>query len=234
MSKVKQVSKTMQLHMIRTIVINTTTNTELLAFFESHGCPQSQFEKGNLLYNAASVARAAEIATEDELREVEERILNFQKVIRDTYTIFADSAKKCFGKDALEMLGLQKNLPRSNRSCCEYARTSFSKMEEHPQLSNRLSEYGFGKEDMISALSLVDAYDRIVTDSDKLKMKLATASKEQTLSFERIRVWLQQFISLIYPDILEKKELIEQLGLEPDLFSSFIEKEHLSASLSIC
>ncbi|HEX2958140.1 MAG TPA: hypothetical protein VHO70_15005, partial [Chitinispirillaceae bacterium] len=130
MTKCNTRSKTMQLHLINHAVFNSLNNNELLLAFEKQGISRSVFEDGKSIYEQAISARAAEIAIEDDLHEADMYLKKLQKSIHDEYIKFTEAAKMSFGRNTLDMLGIQKKLPRSETSLIDSAQKSIHTFNE--------------------------------------------------------------------------------------------------------
>lgn len=210
----KSFSKTMLLHLMHNTVFNTLNNEKLVSYLESSGCAKTNFERGKTIYENTIVARAAEIATEDELKTCKEQVLLLQQRIRDEYTAFSQAARGCFGRDALEMLGLHKTLPHSIKSCCESASKSFLKVKEHPELASYLSRKGFDESKITSALSLTEQNEQIHKHIETLKTDLLNSKKEREQSFKLVQEWLREFASQSLPALQNQDNILEPLDLE--------------------
>jgi uncharacterized alpha-E superfamily protein len=202
-------------------VFNTLNNEQLVSFFENSGCTKTNFEHGKSIYENATLARAAEIATEDELIMCEEQVLSIQQRIRDEYTSFSMAARECFGRDALEMLGLQKTLPRSIKNCCESASKSFLRVKEHPELASYLSRNGFDENKISSALSLTEQYERLLKRIETLRSDLLNSKKECEQSFKLVQEWLREFASQNVLALQNQASLLEPLDVELNTLVSF-------------
>jgi hypothetical protein len=229
MPKTNQCSKTMQLHLIHNAVFNTLANEQLFSLFEESGGTTSMLEEGKTIYEAASLSRAAEIATADDLHETEEQLLRLQKTIRDVYAKFTDAARICFGRNILDLLGIAKCAPRSITTLCDCAQVSLKKVNEHPELASRLAENGFGKDCLQSAGSLMETYAACIVDRAKLKEQLAASSKECADAFAMIRKWLQGFSSKTYSALIGKPCLTEILDIEIKSLSEIRENTPIAA-----
>lgn len=223
MLKDSSYSQTMLLHVIHNAVFNTLNNNELISIFEKQGVSRSIFEDGKSIYEHATSARASEIAIEDDLREADAYLKKLQTTIREEYTKFTDAAKKCFGRDSLEMLGLHKCLPRSDKSFIDCAQQSILKIKGHPDLMNYLAGNGFDKTRVTFASLIIQSYEQICKDKEMLKKQLTTASRESEASFVQVVTWLQNFASSVIPAVHQESHVNEMLGLVPDELNAIID-----------
>jgi hypothetical protein len=222
MSACNTQSKTILLHVIHNAVFNTLNNNELLLLFEKRGVSRSTFEDGKSIYEHAISSRAAEIAIEDDLREADEYMKKIQTTIREEYIKFTDAAKKCFGRDSLEMLGLHKRLPRSDKSFIDCAQEEILKVKEHPELMNYLSENGFDKTRVAFASLIIQSYEQVSKDKEMLKKQLVTASRDRETCFLLVVTWLQNFASFA-TSAHQEPNVSEMLGLVPGELDAFID-----------
>lgn len=229
MQKCKSFSKTMLLHLMHNTVFNTLNNKQLISFFENSGYTKKTFETGKSIYENATITRAAEIATEDELMTCEEQVLSLQQMIRDEYSAFSQAARECFGREALEMLGLQKTLPRSIKSCCESAIKSFLKVKEHPELSSYLSRKGYDENKIKSALSLTEQNEQILKRIETLKADLLNSKKEREQSFKLVQEWLREFASQNLSALQNQNSLLEPLDVELNALVAFADSSRDAA-----
>jgi hypothetical protein len=220
--------KTLLLHAIHNAVFTTLNNCELISVFEKQGLSRSIFEDGKSIYEHATSARAAEVAMEDDLREADTYLKKFQTIIREEYMKFTDAAKKCFGRDSLEMLGLHKRLPRSDKSFIECAQESILKIKEHPDLKNYLCVHGFNETRVAFASLIIQSYEQVSKDKEMLKKQLVAATREREASFLKVVSWLQNFILYAIPAVYQGAQVTEMLGLVPDELDSIINTTHPS------
>ena len=209
MLRIKRARITHQLRIARSAVTNSMDHEEIASLLEKQGFSRTKLNQGTMLYEVASILVGDEIIAEEEVQALEERIHGSQKVIADHYLVFVQAAKKCFGRNSLSLLGLSQRLPRSSRSCCEKAKATFMKVNDHPELVKHLAGSGFDATHIKSACDLIESCDEDVKKLNDARSALARAANEREQAFVELRRWLSAFceagksILVSNPDFLE-------------------------------
>ncbi len=214
MSQSVSASITNQMHMAYNAVVNTISHEEILSSLEIHGFSRSMIEQGETIYEAATLAVGAEIIAEEEFHEKERQSEELQKNIRQHYTLFTEKATECFGRDALEMLGLRTSKPRSSRSYCECLKVSLQKLESYPDLRNRLETKGFGPIQIQSAMQSIEIYHKVAEELQETKQNLENASKKRNTALFTQRSWLTSFAEAALSAVDGNSHLLKSLGLD--------------------
>lgn len=214
MSQSVSASITSQMHIAYKAVVNTISNEEISSTLAVHGFSHSMLEQGETIYEAATLAVSAEIIAEEEFKEKEKQSEELQKNIRQSYTTFTEIAADCFGKDALEMLGLRTSKPRSSRAYCDCLNASLLKLTNYPELGKRLEAKGFGAAQIQSAMQSIVSYHRVFEELEETKRNLENASKKRNTALFTQRNWLTSFAEAALGAVDEDSHLLKSLGLE--------------------
>jgi hypothetical protein len=218
-------SMTMLLHIAHNVVTNSLSHGDWRSALQEYGCTDDVLEEGKIIYEAASLLRAAEIIAEDDLRAAEESITKQQNVIRESYLNFLLSATQAFGNDALEMLGLQKQSDKSKNFNITNVKNSFTKLVHHPKLAEHLGKNGFDTLCVHKVLQLIDKYDKSVRASVRLQTSLSEYSRKRRRVFSLLHKWLLALTPAAVTILNKKPELTETIGLEADEFSALVLSE---------
>lgn len=206
-------SITSQMKMAYNAVTKSVSDDQISSALISHGFNKSMLEQGETLYEAATLAVGSEIVAEEMMQEKEKQIELSQKNVRDSYFLFTETASKCFGKDALEMLGLKKTKPRTNQAYCDSLKASLLKLKCHPELAARLEKNGFGTEQIDTATKYVETFLMESEELKNIKNCLESATKKRNTALFTQKNWLSSFaeavveISEDYPNILDSLEI---------------------------
>ena len=159
MSKSSEASITNQMHLAYSAITSINSDDDLSASLQLQGFSRSMIDQGETLYNAATEAISSEIIAEEELEVKVKTADELQKEIRKLYAQFTATASECFGRDALEMLGLRSGKPRSSKAYCESLNSSIIKLSRCPELSKRLQAKGFDQECIKRASEVTASYE---------------------------------------------------------------------------
>ncbi|HEX3020319.1 MAG TPA: hypothetical protein VHP36_08445 [Chitinispirillaceae bacterium] len=214
MHQALRVSITRQMHLAYNAITNVESNNELISALQIHGFPQSMIDQGETVYEAATLAVSSEIIAEEELCENVKLSDGLQKQIREIYSLFSDTAAKCFGKDALEMLGLRTGKPRSSRAYCETLKLCIDKLYSYPELKQRIQTKGFDQNQIQYAFKITTDYENAIDQLIKQEKILENASKKRNTAIFTLKTWLSSFAEAFIAASECKPYLIKQLGIE--------------------
>lgn len=214
MSKSSQDFTTSQMNLAYTAISSINCDDELSAALQLHGFSRSMIDQGEAVYNAATEAISSEIIAKEELDANLKISDEQQKEIRKLYAQFTSTASECFGRDALEMLGLRNGKPRSNKAYCESLKSSVAKLNRCPELSKRMQAKGFNMDCIKLASELTATYEAIVEQQAKLEKNLENATKKRNTAMFTLRNWLSSFAEAVIIASESRPYILKQLGME--------------------
>jgi hypothetical protein len=214
MSKSPQDFTTSQIHLAYTAITSINSDDELSATLQLQGFSRSMIDQGEAVYNAATEAISSEIIAKEELDANVKKSDEQQMKIRKLYAQFAATASECFGRDALEMLGLRSGKPRSNKAYCESLKSSVAKLNRCPELSKRMQAKGFDMDCIKHASELTATYETIVEQQVKLEKNLENAVKKRNTAMFTLRNWLSSFAEAVLIASESRPYILKQLGME--------------------
>ncbi len=214
MSKSSRAFITSQMHLAYSAITHISSDDELSSSLQLQGFSSTMIDQGETAYEAATLAVSSEIIVEEQLEETVKISDDLQKKIREVYVLFTDTASKCFGKDALEMLGLRTGKPRSSRAYCESLKSSVNKLISYPELSKRMQAKGFDSTQIQHAAELTTAYENTVDQLIRLEKNLENAAKKRNTAMFTLRNWLSSFAEAVIMASESKPYLIKQLGMD--------------------
>ncbi len=214
MSKSLQDFTTSQIHLAYTAINSINSDDELSATLQLQGFSRSMIDQGEAVYNAATEAISSEIIAKEELDANVKKSDELQMEIRKLYAHFAATASECFGRDALEMLGLRSGKPRSNKAYCELLKSSVVKLNRCPELSKRIQAKGFDMDCIRHASELTATYETIVEQQVKLEKNLENAVKKRNTAMFTLRNWLSSFAEAVIIASESRPYILKQLGME--------------------
>lgn len=214
MSKSSQASTTSQMHLAFNAITSINSDDDLSASLQLQGFSRSMIDQGETVYNAATEAISSEIIAEEELEAKVKITDELQKEIRKLYALFTATASECFGRDALEMLGLRSGKPRSSRAYCESLKSSVAKLNRCPELSKRLQSKGFDLDCIKRASELTGTYETSVGQLIKLEKNLENAAKKRNTAMFTLRNWLSSFAEAVIFASESRPYILKQLGMD--------------------
>ncbi len=190
MLKPSEASMTSQMYLAHNAITSIKSDDDLSASLQLQGFSKAMIDQGETAYNAATESISSEIIAEEELEAKTKEADELQKEIRKLYALFTATASECFGRDALEMLGLRSGKPRSSKAYCESLKSSIVKLSRCPELSKRLQAKGFDLNCIKRASEVTASYETTMGQMIKLEKNLEIATKKRNTDIFKLRNWL--------------------------------------------
>ncbi len=214
MLKPSEASMTSQMYLAHNAITSIKSDDDLSASLQLQGFSKAMIDQGETAYNAATESISSEIIAEEELEAKTKEADELQKEIRKLYALFTATASECFGRDALEMLGLRSGKPRSSKAYCESLKSSIVKLSRCPELSKRLQAKGFDLNCIKRASEVTASYETTMGQMIKLEKNLEIATKKRNTDIFTLRNWLSSFAEAVIFASESRPYILKQLGMD--------------------